>query len=114
MRVYDTDGKFQVNYPAITRATSGTYSGSSAVNRAVAHGLATVPKVVLIYDTSAGNYLFRINAAYAGITYWNGTPAMGFLAETSADTTNFYVGNATSYANSANLSGQTYYWVAIK
>ena len=87
----------------------GSYVGNLAVNRAIAHGLGCIPKLVLLKR--------------AGYCAWFGIVEPGRLgtlspsasvdyAVTAPDVTNFYVGNATDYGATAQ-NEFTYYWVAI-
>ena len=95
----------------VPKVTSGTYAGNDAVNRAIPHGLATIPKIVFINDR--GNvYWYRINDQAAQIYYITGA-ASGRSAVTAPSATNFYVGNAADYDLSANDGVATYDWVAI-
>jgi hypothetical protein len=89
-------------------STTNTYAGNDSVNRAIPHGLNRIPNLVLINTgaTAAGFSIVQGNGKIVSI----GT---GTNAVTAMDTANFYVGNATSYANSANATGTTYYWSAI-
>ena len=91
-----------------TKSNSGSYTGDSTANRAIAHGLSGAPKIVLIMgDTTAGfiitgyGYLFE----FSGAGYHNSV--------STPDATSFYVGNATTYAHTFNLTGKTYFWVAL-
>lgn len=88
---------------------SGTYAGNSTANRAVAHGLGRTPRFVLIVRRA-------VRAHFVLLTSGNIAPiensATGSQPVTAADATNFYVGNATQYDNSAN-SGNDYDWIAI-
>jgi len=95
-----------------TDCSEGTYGGNDTVNRTIPHGLSLTPKVVLIRDDQAGGYHYFIYGQEAAIY---GDVAGGNVkhAVTIPDATNFYVGNAANYDQSANLTGQTYYWVAI-
>ena len=90
------------------QAALGSYTGNSSVNRAIPHGLGITAKIVLILigDTP---WLFHIFSGSGAILYG----VTGVYAVTNIDGTNFYVGNAMSYANSANLDGYAYRWVAI-
>ena len=96
---------------------SGSYAGDDSVNKAIPHGLGVVPKLIIIKDT--GGATFRSFSIFAGSAVIDcmrgGTAAFNQLAVTNPGVTNFYIGNATSYADSANSSGSgTYYWVAIR
>ncbi len=89
-----------------TTIGSGTYTGLSTVNRAIAHGMGVTPKIVFILSgTGESIRLIGTNISRADIP--------GNLTETTADGTNFYVGNATDYTRSGNYSSRTYQWVAI-
>lgn len=97
-------------------AAAGTYVGDASVNKAIPHGLPGVPKLVVITEDSAstaiGDQVFtmaggddRLHLLQGGV---NST-----LEVTTPDSTNFYVGNATSYPNSANFNVRNYIWMAI-
>jgi hypothetical protein len=93
------------------KTNHGAYTGDSTANRAIAHGLGVIPRLVLIMRV---NYWYRLFRGYDYILHQAivaGTE--GALDVTAMDATNFYVGNATSYAQSANLDLTAYYWVAI-
>lgn len=94
--------------------TSGSYTGDDTVNRAIAHGLSVIPKIVLVTTVGGGNdgSFGRIQVGYANVIYLNDA-LLSVLSVTAPDSTNFYVGNATQYARSLNAAGLTYYWVAI-
>lgn len=93
-----------INNPATgAAATNGNYTGDDTVNRGIPHGLGKVPKLVrLLYQATP--YTMIKAGEIAG-------PSM--YAVTAWDATNFYVGNASGYHNSANGTGIPYYWVAI-
>ena len=89
---------------APTVVNSGSYTGNSAANRAIAHGLTSTAKVVFIVRGGAVG-LFRVVVDHL---YYE-VQANGFVyAVTAMDATNFYVGNATSYAESANYDTYVY------
>ena len=101
--------------PALAaRQTGGTYNGDSTFNRAIAHGLGVIPKLIVIIDAS-GMYLHHLFPGIAAIpcVYLTGTAAGSSYAVTAPDINNFYVGNSTSYAKSANNTGIVYTWVAL-
>ena len=91
----------------LTSAT-GTYAGNDAVNRAIPHELGVIPKFIYIQIDTAMNPYF-ISGGVAGILQ----VGTSYHAVTAPTTANFYVGNATSYPQSANAVGNTYRWVAI-
>ena len=88
----------------------GMYSGDNTVNRAIAHTLGFIPKAILIMPNTAA-YYFQI--WYAAAIAQISPTTSGALGITAKDATNFYVGNATSYPQSANASGTNYYWAAF-
>jgi len=93
---------------AVVKASS--YTGNSTPNRAIAHGLGVTPKIVFIWDNTDNDRAFKIWGALAKIMKeYN----VAVYAVTIPDSTNFYVGNASGYGDSANGAGATYYWVAI-
>lgn len=93
----------------LKKIAQGTYTGDSTVNKAVAHTLGVIPKFVIILNTTneAGTF-YNVAGTLIGQFYNN----LGY-AVTGFDTTNFYVGNATSYANSMNYTGRAYMWIAF-
>lgn len=91
--------------------TIGNYTGDNTVNRAIPHGLAAAPNLVII-NQIVSPYQHHIYNNYAYIFYIH--PANGGkLAITATDNTNFYVGNATDYNYSGNMNGRGYRWIAI-
>jgi hypothetical protein len=101
-----------VNIITLTR-TIGTYTGDSSANRAIPHGIGAVPSLVLIFDNTSGydavNY--NIGASTGRIASRSTTSVFGYNV-TLQSTTNFYVGNATNYTQSMNVTGNSYRWVA--
>jgi hypothetical protein len=91
--------------------TSGTYTGDNSVNRGMPHGLGTTPKLVIIVEDSATYYFILI----AGLDTVNrfSSGGWGYIAVTAKDSTNFYVGDSSSYRNSANSGSHDYFWVAM-
>lgn len=92
--------------------TKGTYTGDDAVNRAIPHGLGVVPKIVFIIEVAIGGIAFRIFEEQAKIFSWS-LATQGEMAVTVPNTTNFYVGNATSPSKSANENAILYAWAAM-
>jgi len=90
--------------------TSGTYTGNSSANRAIPHGLGRIPKYVTISNTSIATIAYIFGNDPAKVQY---APAGASFAVTAMTATNFYVGNATEYAQSVNLNAATYYWIAF-
>ena len=99
-------------------ASSGAYVGNGAVNRAIPHGLSSVPKMVriLAFETATPTTARAeiVISDQEAMTFYmvEGSPN-GRLAVTAMDSTNFYVGNATNYPMSANEATRTYQWKAI-
>lgn len=91
-------------------ASSGSYTGNDTVNRAIPHGLGRTPTMVRMRKTAGGAWFDTIRSGYIG---WFNHLGSGSVTVTAADATNFYIGNASSYYNSANDSGIVHYWVAI-
>lgn len=86
--------------------TLGSYAGDNSVDRAIPHGLGITPKVIFI---TSGAFMFA-EMYYLSKIYML---VAAFHVITIPNATNFYVGNAASYFQSANATGTTYYWVAI-
>ena len=90
---------------------SDSYTGNDTANRAIAHGLGRQPKFIYIYTPETRNYQFVVSMdGYVKLTYSAGDYSH---AVTTSDATNFYVGNASNYLQSANDDTNTYQWVAI-
>jgi len=99
-------------YPVLI--TSGLYTGNSTPTRAVAHGLEGPPDIVLIgAEHSLRPHIFMISRTWDRIWCQYGTGSSAYIVA-PPDATNFYVGNSANYEYSANLSGDNYYWVAIR
>lgn len=101
--------------PITGYVVSGNYVGDSSVNKAIAHGLGRTPGIVFIIENAASpnGRQFRILGAVASIFFVSASPSAGNYDVTIPNATNFYVGNATNYQNSANYTGSSYYWVAM-
>jgi len=99
------------NPAAVVEIKDGSYTGNSSVNRAIPHGLSKTPTLVLITGETDQTYKFWIHKGVAKI--YHHPVAAACLAVTAPDSTNFYVGNATQYNQSANLLNNVHYWVAI-
>ena len=94
-------------YPKIK---TGTYTGNSSANKAIAHGNGITPKYVFITSTNAFRDGFILTPGkISGSSDTEG----GIYDVTSWDTTNFYIGNAAQYGLSMNYTGHVYYWVAF-
>lgn len=87
--------------------SSGTYSGANTEDRAIPHSLGKVPHIVFLTAETAK--LAHIDGNFPTIICGNA----GAYTVTAMDSTNFYVGDAASYANSFNAGGADYHWVAI-
>ncbi|MCK5216609.1 MAG: hypothetical protein KAJ93_02410 [Methanosarcinales archaeon] len=85
---------------------SDTYNGNSTVNRAIPHGLGKVPKHVHIYvDNDVFNWHMGIGTK---LDMLYGVAAHTVYTVTEWDETNFYVGQAPNYDNTANITGRVY------
>ena len=92
-----------------TIAATGTYTGDgSTQNRAIAHTLGRVPKLLVVQAQGSVNQ----GVLTYGSTYWlyNNTNVSG--AVTTPTSSNFYVG-ATNHTYAMNVNATTYTWVAI-
>lgn len=89
---------------------SSSYVGNNAVNRAIPHGLARIPQHVCINgDTGTACYAPTIINGRA----YNALDTVVSYAVTSADIVNFYVGNASNFAQTGNTSNVVWQWMAI-
>lgn len=98
-----------VRTPNSSRVTRGTYTGNDAANRAIPHGLGSIPYLVVIQHN---------DAAYMGVLHYtdgyiHSPDAAGHYTVTAMDITNFYVGNATDYGKSMNGNTNSYTWTAF-
>jgi len=99
----------------LARMSSGTYTGNNTADRAIPHGLGVVPTLIIIIDYSSNAYLI-LGGWGGGTALWYGdfsTPAHGAHTVTVRDSTNFYVGDAANYFQSANEDGTGYAWIAL-
>jgi hypothetical protein len=90
---------------------AGTYVGDASNNKAVAHGLTVVPKLIIIWRANNGSYWLQASTT-ANITFIANGTAITTYAVTNMTSTNFYVGN-TDYTITANLNAQTYNFLAF-
>lgn len=95
---------------------TGNYTGNGTQNRAIAHGLGRIPKVIMVAAYEAGVNSIR--------TYWwnpsqseiimineNGVTLDMSTSFTAPDATNFYVGDAINFY--ANVNAKAVKWWAI-
>jgi hypothetical protein len=68
---------------------------------------------VVIYTTSTGLYQFFLLGSNPTVLKCLSDTVNAQYDVTAMDSTYFYVGNATDYAQSGNATGNTYYWVAL-
>ncbi|GAI14483.1 unnamed protein product, partial [marine sediment metagenome] len=80
------------------KVSSGSYEGDDADNRAIAHGLGVVPKVVLIIRVGHSNSGFVTSTT--NINTYNDVVEV----VTNWDTTNFYVSNTTVNFNGMGVT----------
>ena len=94
----------------LSPCASGTYAGDGSANKAIAHGLGRVPKfIILTNEVNATSMRIVESGKIHGLSEFG----HDYLAVTAPTSTNFYVGNATSYPYSANNSVDTYNWVGF-
>jgi hypothetical protein len=86
--------------------SSGQYTGDGAADRAIPHGLGTIPSIVFI--SSDGNQHCRTLKPDIDHLYRFAQGAFGGSITTNMDATNFYVD-----LNDGNSSGVVHNWVAI-
>lgn len=102
---------------AQAKVTSGTYTGDSSANRAIAHGLSAIPALAIVAHNDGANWVldFLVKGIAAGFFVSQQTALTGGgLAQTAPDATNFYVGNATDYTKSGNSNTLEYFWMAMR
>jgi hypothetical protein len=102
--------------------TSGTYTGNNTANRAIAHGLGSVPKIVFIQNQTDTSYLYFF-VIFPGFGYilgfklnsgsWISSTGSSALAVYQMTSTYFYIGNSSDYPNTANHVNKLYRWVAF-
>lgn len=95
---------------------TGNYVGDGANNRAIPHGLGTVPKIVCIVNNNTANYgmITLMRGAASTIASCVHNSADDRYAPTDADVTNFYIGHLNIVnGEGGNVNTQTYYWVAF-
>lgn len=90
---------------------SGEYSGNAEANTAINHGLGSKYVGAIIQNVTTGDLFFHFGATGTVISYQNGS-GQGTRTVTASNSTSFKVGNAASYDQSANQTGQTYKWIA--
>lgn len=88
---------------------TGTYTGDDSANKAIAHGLGIVPKIIFVYADLGLNACSIMGATPVIINSMAGS----YFTVTAATSTNFYVGNVGNYPESANSNGVGYTWVAL-
>jgi len=106
--------------------TTGTYTGNGTANRAITHGLGSIPKVVFIQNQTDTSYLYHY-MIFPGFGYgyilgfrlgsgsWSGQSNIPYLGVTQMDSSYFYVGNSSdsNYMFTANTNNKIYRWVAF-
>jgi hypothetical protein len=98
--------------------STGSYTGNATQNRAIPHGLESIPRLVLIFhSTGTTIYLAFLNSNYAKIFCLrglSGTASFHINSVTAMDVINFYIGaGAGMWEISMNYSGYVYYWIAL-
>lgn len=110
-RYTDGEALAAVAAAGYAKAANGSYAGNDTVNRAIPHGLGVTPKLVIITHFESQQW-FRLHQGLADILEMDPS-AFAKYAVTVMNSTNFYVGNAANYDDSANAAGEEYYWVAM-
>ena len=102
-----------ISNPPLVRpeVARGSYSGNDTANRAIPHGLGALPQAVFIFNEN-GMIFYWENTGVAEICYLLSTTS-GNHAVTVMTDTNFYVGNAANYGQSANAVGTDYQYVVV-
>ena len=90
---------------------SGIYVGDATVDKAIAHGLGVIPKIVLIVASTGDFYAMHFDNNSIWWQHQGGGSSL--VINANKTTTNFYVGNAADYGISANVNLIGYRWVAI-
>ena len=105
-------GETALHSHAAAHFANGVYVGNDGVNRAIPHGLGLTPKLVVIChrDIETDGKVFNLIEGQSSVLYIHGEHS---YAVTAPNSTNFYVGNASNFTSSANLSPKVYYWIAI-
>jgi len=90
-----TTGTHGAGTGSIAIINAGTYVGNATANRAVAHGLGVIPKLVKITTTSAVNGREATIMGNSGILvqHFGSASYHAHPGVTAADATNFYVGS---------------------
>lgn len=87
----------------------GEYTGDGTANKAIAHQCRGMPAVVFIWVS--GGQQFTVNPG--GTDRLANLTSTGQYVTTTMTTTNFYVGNVASMAESMNSNGSSYKFLAI-
>jgi hypothetical protein len=89
--------------------SSGSFSGDTTTNRAIAHGLGRTPKLIMLtWDNATNRGIAVIQAAAIAGRQVSGSALDVYTAVTAPDGTNFYVSGSQ-----VNGTGYTTTWTAI-
>ncbi len=88
----------------------GTYTGDGTVNRAIAHGLGSTPKLILILNTTVATYVV-IDGTTGNAVCMAGA-ATSSHTQTAPTSTNFYVGKPATAGFFGNDDTHAYTWFA--
>ena len=91
------------------KVSTGSYNGDNTQNRAIAHGLGSAPKLIVIQPANTSGAISQKILGTNAFSCEEGTTTQ--TAVTAIDGTNFYVGGVSGVP--ANVTGKSYYWTAI-
>lgn len=93
---------------------SGSYTGDDTTDRAIAHGLGRIPKLIK-WSFATGANIAEQDCGANAVSYWvmNSATEGNYGPNTAADVDNFYVNGGGGDAYQLNKSTFTYYWKAI-
>jgi len=90
---------------------TGTYTGTGVAGNTVAHGLGSVPTMIILTrtDNTTVSAVLWVTGEYGCRAFTDGS-YQGANTITAVDSTNFTLGTSTA----ANASGGNYYYIAIR
>ena len=91
----------------VCKITKGTYQGDGTNNKAIAHGLGKIPKIIHLIKIGYQDNLILVNMD-SNLGTWVNAIDSTIDGVPAATATDFYVS-----AGLSNITGKTYYWVAL-